>query len=153
MSEQNLESHPLNALTEDDLLALRQCGRSIRFEDGKEILHQGEHNASLYVVERGSLHAFRDAAGRRRVFLGRLEAGSVFGEISLFDPGPTTASVAATEPGELLEISGEDFRRFAELRPVAATRLLLALTRQMASRLRRTDQRLMDAIVWGESGR
>ena len=141
-------ANALTVLSDADRQELKTCGRTIVFHAGQEILHQGQHNASLFVVERGGLHAQRET-GSRRVFLGLLEAGSVFGEISMFDPGPTTASVSATSDGELLEIDSEHFRRFAELRPAAALQFLQALLQQMARRLRRTDDRLIDAIVWG----
>jgi len=104
-------------------------------------------NSSLYIVLSGLLHVRRHAQGRK-VLLGRMGSGSFFGDVSIFDPGPTSAAVVAVEPGRLLEITGDHLRRFTEQRPSAAAALLSGLLELMAKRLRRTDDRLVDAIFW-----
>lgn len=138
----------LAPLSEDDLHALLDCTIRVPFRKDQEVLRQGQHNASLFVVQQGTLHVHRHAKGHR-VFLGRLEPGSVFGEISLFDPGVTTATVSGVSDGAVIEIRREHLERFAELRPPAGVRLMLGLLEQMAQRLRTTDERLIDSIVWG----
>ena len=101
---------PLAGLSDDDLKALLECSKLREFKTDDVVLKQGQHNASLYVVMQGLLHVRRHGEGRQ-VLLGRLEPGGFFGDISLFDPGPTTASVVAVSPGKVLEITGEDVEK------------------------------------------
>jgi CRP/FNR family cyclic AMP-dependent transcriptional regulator len=138
----------LAVLSDDDLGALIGCTTSVPFRKDQEVLRQGHHNASLFVVQEGMLHVQREAKGRR-IFLGRLEQGSVFGEVSLFDPGVVTATVSGVTDGVLMAIRREQLERFATLRPNAAVRLLFGILEQTAERLRHTDERFVDSIVWG----
>jgi CRP/FNR family transcriptional regulator len=138
----------LSRMADDDLRALIDCCRSVPFQKDDEVLPQGGDSTSLFFVQDGLLHVTREAKGRR-VLLGRLEPGSFFGEISLFDPGPTTAAVRAVSDGVLLELHREQLERFLAQRPAAGADLLVAILEEMARRMRLTDERLADTIFWG----
>lgn len=112
------------------------------------MLPQGHHSASLFIVQDGLLHVRRRSKGHD-VLLGRLEPGSVFGEVSLFDPGPTTASVRALSDGVLLAITREHLEAFAATNPAAAILIFTGIIGEMARRLRRADEQLIDSIMWG----
>jgi CRP-like cAMP-binding protein len=138
----------LRDLNSDDLDELTRCTRTVPFRKDDEVLAQGQRNGALYLVLDGLLHV-RRRIKTRDVLLGRLEPGAFFGEISLFDPGPTTASVRALSEGELLEIGRPALARFRERRPAAAATVLMHLLEEMSKRLRRTDERLADSVLWG----
>jgi CRP/FNR family cyclic AMP-dependent transcriptional regulator len=138
----------LRELSDADLHVLAGCSKRVPFRSDDEILQQGQHNASLFLVEEGLLHVQRQAK-RHNVLLGRLEPGSFFGEISLFDPGPTTATVRALTDGELLELHRDHFEEFRRRCPSAGAVILLRILEQVASRLRRADERLADSVMWG----
>jgi CRP/FNR family transcriptional regulator/CRP/FNR family cyclic AMP-dependent transcriptional regulator len=125
---------------------LLSAARRVVFQPGQEVLAQGRPNGSLFVVEDGVLHVRRIRA-RREVFLGRLERGSIFGELSLFDPAPTSASVRAMSDGSLLEISRECLDEFLVQQPGPGVRLLRTILRHLAARLRHADERIADAVV------
>jgi CRP-like cAMP-binding protein len=148
MAEENVRVGPLAKLSEDEAKVLTQCSRPRTFKVDEVILEQGQLNASLFVVIDGLLHVRRRAEGRH-VLLGRLDRGAFFGDISIFDPGPTTADVVGVTPGHLVEITGEHLDQFMAVQPGAAARLLRALLEETAQRLRRTDERLVEAIFWG----
>jgi CRP-like cAMP-binding protein len=138
----------LHELAEPDLRVLAECSDRVPFRTDQEILRQGQHNGSLFLVEDGLLHVLREATGHS-ILLGRLEPGSFFGEISLFDPGPTTATVRAVTDGELIELRRQHFDEFRSRCPLAGAQILLGILEQVAARLRRTDERLVDSILWG----
>lgn len=137
----------LSLLSDEDLSGLLACAQRIEFRKDQEILQQGQSNASLFVVHEGLLHARRRSRDRD-VFLGRLEAGSFFGELSLFDPGPTTATVHAVADGTLLEISRSCLDDFLARHPAAGAQMLRGILKDVSHRLRRADERLADAVVW-----
>ena len=138
----------LSALSDDELHALLACTRRIAFRQGEQILAQGQSNASLFVVQDGLLHA-RRVSGGREIFLGRLEPGSCFGELSLFDPGPTAAAVDAVADGVLLEIGRACLDEFLTHHPAAGAEILRRILKDVSHRLRRADERLSDTVVWG----
>ena len=139
---------PLSRLDPSEVDALLSAGTKRSFKVDEVVLAQGVTDPTLYIVTQGVLHVRRQAEGRQ-VLLGRIEAGGFFGEISLFDPGPTTAAVVAATNGELVQLSRDQLQNFAERSPGVVVNVLIGLLEGMAQRLRRTDERLVEAIFWG----
>ncbi len=133
-------------LSSDERYALAKFARRTSFAKGDEILCEGRHNASLFVVTEGLLQARLRIDGGDTL-LARIEPGSFFGEISVFDPGPTTAQVHAVTDGTLLEIERDQLLTFVDQHPAAGAQLLLRLMREIARRVRRADDRLGDALL------
>jgi CRP/FNR family transcriptional regulator, cyclic AMP receptor protein len=148
MAAEIIRVGPLAKLGEDEMKALADCSRQRTFKVDEIIIEQGQLNGSLFVVTEGLLHVRRRAEGRH-VLLGRMEPGAFFGDISIFDPGPTTADVVGVTAGRLVEVAADNLDQFMALHPGAAARLLRALLEEVAQRLRRTDERLVEAIFWG----
>ena len=137
----------LSSLSESDLQALLAGAKRLPFRKDENILIQGQSNASLFILVEGLLHVVRTAGGKQ-VFLGRLEPGAFFGELSLFDPGPTTAAVHAAEDGVLIEISRACLDTFVAHHPAAGIELLRRILHDVAHRLRTADERLTESVVW-----
>src|SRR5207237_10127414 len=70
-----------------------------------------------------------------------LGAGDPFGEIGFLTDEPRTANVVARAPCEVLVLSGSFFQRFVAKEPAIAAKVLLNLTRVLASRLTLTTRR------------
>ena len=65
------------------------------FGVGETIFHGGEPGDDLFLVTEGRVHVFITSDTGDTIILARAERGDVFGEISLLDGGPRTASAAA----------------------------------------------------------
>jgi CRP/FNR family transcriptional regulator, cyclic AMP receptor protein len=104
------------------------------------VLKAGGGGRSLYLLLEGTLEVVGPPArfGRKRQ-LGRLEAGSVVGEVSFFDGEPRSAGVRAVTPVVLAELTPDGFDGLVAKHPDLARRLLLDLGRILAGRLRRTE--------------
>jgi MFS family permease len=94
----------LATLPEATLERLARAAREEVAEAGAEIVRQGAHGESFYVVDAGAVDVFVDD---RRVTA--LSAGDSFGEIALLRDVPRTASVRAREDTALLVLTREDF--------------------------------------------
>lgn len=136
-------------VSDHDLQLLAGFGKRRSFRTDEEILRVNQSNASLFIVEAGLLHVRRQSPTGRPLLLGRINAGQFFGEISLFDPGPTTASVVAVSDGTLIEIDRDSFAAFTQQNPEASSRLLLGMMSEMARRLRHADEKISDSVFWG----
>ena len=97
---------------------------------GKVLMTQGEGGRDMMVLIAGSVAIERD--GQRVNTLG---AGDFFGEISLIDGGPRTATVTTEEPSRLLVITHRDFHAMMEEFPDVENQVLSAL----AHRIRRHE--------------
>lgn len=142
----------LSALSDEDRTALLGAAKRVAFAKGTVLLTQGAKNDRLFVVADGKLHVRAHREGEESL-LGRLEAGDFFGEMSLFDPAPTSAEVAAVTSGTLLEISRESLETFLEERPAAARVLLMSFLKDLSKRLRDADAKLADALHWSRVAR
>lgn len=115
-----------------------------RFPAGTAVFQYGDPGDALYVIREGVAEVFfKDDTGQR-IVLERLEAGGMFGELSLLDGGPRTASVLAVEDLEVLRLDRSDLDLFLRERPAAAMDLLAATGRRLrvtAELLRHTASR------------
>jgi uncharacterized membrane protein len=111
---------------------------------GKTVFNYGDPGESLYVIRSGAVEVFiKDDTGERLV-LETAGKGEVFGELSLLDGGPRTATVVVTEELEALRLDRGDLEKFLRHHPQAAIDMLAAMGRRLrhsAERLRHTASR------------
>ena len=100
------------------------------------ICQQGTQGSSMYVIVSGSCEVAKMTGGTETV-LASLGAGDFFGEISLFDFSPRSATVRATEDSSVLEITREDFDSIVLENPVISSKILYSMMEEMAQRLRK----------------
>jgi CRP-like cAMP-binding protein len=138
----------LDKIPPRELEALIKEAKRIVFKAGDEILSQGQVNGSLYIIEEGVLHA-RRSGGRRSVLLARLEPGTFFGEMSLFDAAPTSASIQAISDGSIIQITRDCLNSFIAKHPKTGADLLQRILKGIARRLRMADDRVTNALLFG----
>jgi len=103
----------------------------VSFSAGQMVFNYGDPGDSLYVIRSGEVEAFfKDDTGER-IVLERSQAGDFFGELSLLDNGPRTASVVVTQDLEALRVDRGDLNHFLQVRPAASLNLLTAMGRRM----------------------
>ncbi len=141
---------PLFASLDDEATGtlLGQMTR-LRMERGDELFHEGDIGDKLYVIAEGKIKLGRTSPDGRENLLAILGPGEMFGELSLFDPGPRTATATAVAETQLLALTNEQLRAYLQDRPVVAATLLAALAR----RLRRTNESLADLVFTDVPGR
>lgn len=109
------------------LTHLARLADEIHRNDGDVLIEEGHSGDEFFVVARGAVKVVK--RGRKVASLG---AGQCFGEMSLFDDQPRSATVLATTETTLLAIHRADFDRYL-MRSPAIMRTLLTT---MAERLR-----------------
>ena len=101
------------------------------------------------MVTEGKVKLHRTAPDGRENLLAVVGPGEMFGELSLFDPGPRTATATALTESKLLGLGHGDLQPWLNVRPEVATALLRALAR----RLRRTNDVMADLVFSDVPGR
>lgn len=99
----------------------------ISVEAGRTLIHQGAPGDSFYMVLAGEADVVIDGKLRRT-----LGAGDFFGEISMLDRGPATATVTARTPVRMMVMSHAQFRDAIK----GNQDLLLQVMEAVADRLR-----------------
>ncbi|MDM8086250.1 Crp/Fnr family transcriptional regulator [Cellulomonas cellasea] len=116
---------------------------------GEVLFHEGEPGDRLYVIRSGKIKLGRRSNDGRENLLAVLGPGEMFGELSLFDPGPRTATATVVADGAILELGHLELIAWLEANPTVAKHLLGALAR----RLRRTNEALADLVFSDVPGR
>jgi CRP/FNR family cyclic AMP-dependent transcriptional regulator len=127
-------------LTDEDRTALAARMNERPYKAGQPVFAMGEYGSSMYIVLSGAVQIFlppKDKEGER-VVLKDTRTGEYFGELSLFDDKPRSASVDATVDTTLLELTRDEFAEHLSRSKTAA----LAILSEMAERLRETNAML-----------
>ena len=132
-------------LQEPQLASLVHYLEAIRFPQFSHIIRQGQHGDAMYMVAEGEVRVLTIVEGKESI-LATLTPGDCFGEISLLDQGPRSADIIANKDSVLLRISHAAFDRLVREAPALALPFLLALSRAVVQRLRRTNLKYQDSI-------
>jgi CRP-like cAMP-binding protein len=116
---------------------------------GWMVLAEGQRGEALYVVLSGhlkvkllKLDGAKQSGRVSDVYLNTLHPGDCFGEYSLIDSEPVSASVIATEPATLLRITGKAFQTVAAHHDRLAKTVYCNLLQILVRRLRKKDKEL-----------
>jgi CRP/FNR family cyclic AMP-dependent transcriptional regulator len=119
-----------------DVAALERLAAIREYADGAVVVTQQEAGDALYVLVSGKVKVVLYGESGREIILSIFKApGDFFGEMSLLDDEPRSATVIAAAPSRLLALSRRDFQAHLERHPRTALRVLTELSR----RLRRAD--------------
>jgi len=124
-----------------------------RFGTGQQIIVEGSVDRSVYLVEEGTVRVSErvrlEDSRHIQPGLCDLGVGEVFGELSLFEAGPRSASVVAVGPCELLVFDAEALAAHFDRHPESGYVVLKDLFSVLSQRLRRADRRLGSLFAWG----
>lgn len=101
---------------------------------GDELIVEGEQGQGLFLILKGEVSVSK-RDGDETVALATLREGDVFGEISLLEESPTTATCTAKTRGELLFLPKREFRSIMARHPEMRD----ALAKLSAERLKHTE--------------
>ena len=90
------------ALDDEASVALRASMVEMDFARGQIIFSEGDAGDRLYVISEGKIKLGTTSTDGRENLLAILGPGEMFGELSLFDPGPRTATATALTETVLL---------------------------------------------------
>jgi CRP-like cAMP-binding protein len=110
-----------------------------RYEAGQVIIQENDVGETAYVIRQGQVEVSKELQGRK-VHLAYLGAGETFGEMSMIDDKPRSATVTAVTETAVSEIRRDDFFSSFHTDPNVALQLLKVLF----ERLREADARILE---------
>ncbi len=129
-------------LDEDELNELAAAIDSERLNAGETLFQSGDLGQTLYIIRSGSIEIFIKDNSGQKIILKTAVDGDIFGEISMLDNRPRTASAVALEDTELLSLDRDDLLLLFQKKPDAALNMLAA----MGEMLRLTDTLLQTRV-------
>jgi len=118
-------------IDQSGLAALADLATAVDFPAGHVIARQGEIGTGFFVVIDGTVRVVRDGE-----VVARLGPGEFFGELSVLDRMPRSATVAAETPTSCLALASWDFEKVLLDEPA----LTLSILRGVAARLREVTE-------------
>lgn len=119
--------------TAEEVATIAGVAQESHFHPGQIIVTQGTPGQAFYLILEGRVEILRDS-----VSLGALGRGDFFGEMSLLDQAPRSATIRAIDQTTCLMLASWDFKAVLERHPSIAIKLLEVLSR----RLRVADERI-----------
>ena len=111
----------------EPLRALARSLRRRRFRRNEVIFHQGDPGDSLHVVAAGGVKILLPSAEGEEAIIATLRPGDFFGELSLLDGAPRSATATALEPTETLALPRVALEELLDRDPRLRTALLASL--------------------------
>ena len=129
-------------LHEDDRRELANVVDVIQVSSGETLFQAGDPGESLFIVRSGAIELYiKDTTGQKIVLM-VAEERDLFGELSLLDSGPRTATAMALSDSELLVLDRDDLLLLFQKRPDAALHMLAA----MGGMTRKADELLRTRV-------
>ena len=128
-------------LDDEQLDAVTKCVVEHEVGSGEEIIAEGTPGEALHVITSGRVQVVK-GEGDGAVVLSELGAGACFGEMSLLDAVPTSATVLALEDTALLSIGRLDLEVLLNWDTILASRMWRSFALQMSQRLREANEKL-----------
>jgi CRP/FNR family transcriptional regulator, cyclic AMP receptor protein len=120
---ESIRSVPLfRELSDRELADVAGVAKTVDYPSGATVATEGEPGLGFHLILDGNAEVFVHGASR-----GVLGPGDYFGEISLLDGGPRSATVTTTTPVRTLSIISWDFGPLLDRHPHMARNLLVGL--------------------------
>jgi CRP/FNR family transcriptional regulator, cyclic AMP receptor protein len=130
-----------HALSPDALRILSARVRTVNYRPGTIVFSKDDPGQTCFIILEGLVKIYVTSEDGQEVVLSILKAGEVFGELSLLDGVPRSASAIAMETTRALALNRGDFLEFVKETPEAAMAVLSVLS----GRLRQADATITDA--------
>jgi CRP/FNR family transcriptional regulator, cyclic AMP receptor protein len=140
-----LRQIPLFTLLDSvELKALAAQLEEREYLKGQVIFQAGEKGGAMYIVQAGTVEVYlANEDGGERISLGTVGVGDLFGEFSLLDNEPRSASAQALENTQILIVDQDDLSLLVKTHPAAALDMMAMLTR----RIRESNVRFQERTI------
>lgn len=127
-------------LSDDELEVLVDVATEAHYPKDSRIVREGDPGGSLLIVVSGQVSIVLERPAAEPVELARFRRGEFFGEMSLFDGKPRSATAVAKVDSHVIEIGAEAFKQ----KITRNAQVPLKILGEIASRIRQTDSTVRD---------
>lgn len=113
---------------------------------GTVLCKEGDTDSFLGIVIDGSATVLKSSSGGSPKTVGRVGKDKSFGEMSVLNREPRSATVVADTDVRLLVLTRAEFDRLVDTQPKVAAKFLLRTARLLSQRLRETTGQLAEEL-------
>jgi len=133
--------------------ALFQCLVARQYHGGEVLCREGDIGRALFILEEGEVEIYRKRPDGESRKIATLKAGDYFGEISLIDEQPRTATVTAVGAVRAYLLYKTEIDKLLRVAPRIAAAIMTHLAALLAVRLRASMNRAPFALDSTDGGR
>jgi CRP-like cAMP-binding protein len=133
-------------LEPDSLTRIQGMLTEEKFPLGAVICNEGERGRAMYVLQSGEVEIRRANSSGEQIPIVRLGAGEFFGEMTLIEIQPRSATVIVTQPAILYSMTNLHLYQLYREDLSAYILVLQNIARQLSRRLRKADSRLSELL-------
>jgi CRP-like cAMP-binding protein len=113
---------------------------------GTVLCKEGDTDSFLGILIDGTATVLKSSSNGSQTVIGRLGKDKSFGEMSVLNREPRSATVVAESEVRLIVLPRGEFDRLLETQPKLATKFLLKIARLLSQRLRETTGQLAEHL-------
>lgn len=132
-----------------ELLALTSRLRERRLRKGQVLFREGDEGEEMFLVREGAILVSKAVTGKVEQVLARFGPGDFFGEMSLFDRSPRSATIQAETDAALLALDRDNLNGLIQVNPRAAAAFFHGLVQVFIERLRNSGELVAEITRWG----
>ena len=132
-------------LTEEEIQEIDRATTVSTCRRGRILYMPEDTSEVLFLLKEGRVQLYRISPDGKKLVIGTIAPGAIFGEMALIGQGMHNTFAEATEDCVLLVMSREDVERLLVTKPMVALRIF----EELGSRLKETESRLEEIAFKG----
>lgn len=142
--------HILSSLSEEEIRIIAKRLSLLKVKEGDILCKEGEEGHELYIIREGEIAgAIKLPSGKQKELV-VFHAGDFFGEMSIFENAPRSATCYVKQKGKIYRLHKNDFFSFIKSEPCIAIKMMYRMLNITTQRLRKTSKFLSDMVRWGD---
>ena len=143
----------LASLSDEERAHVRQYLGEMDCKEDDVVFHQGDVGTELYIVGKGTVSIRVQTSDGDDVELAQFGSGDFFGEMSIFEDAPRSATCVMSGGGRLYRLRKEDLFLLMREHPATAIKMMYRMINITTGRLTHTSSFPSDLVQWGEGAR
>lgn len=140
-------------LGNDELEALYSRMTLVKCREGEVLFREGDEGRELFVIVDGTVNISVRLPDGSQLPLADIGRGNFFGEMSIIENAPRSATCRAAKSGVFLSLHTRDFYDLIRLHPDTAMKIMSRMLNIISERLMNTGTLLSEMVRWGEGAR
>jgi diguanylate cyclase (GGDEF)-like protein len=140
-------------LTTEEIASVARHLSTVSLAAGQTLFREGDAGNELYILAHGAAAVSIRLPDGGDHEIARFRPGDFFGDMSIFDNAPRSASCTAVETSELYSLSKDAFSNVIEQHPTIALKIMYRMLNITTQRLRGTSEFVSEMVQWGEGAR
>lgn len=140
-------------LESEELSSVARIMEEERVAGGQTLFRQGDDGHELYIVLDGCIGSSITLEDGSQREIASFRSGEFFGEMSIFESAPRSATCYAKEESRVLKLPATAFFAFVGNKSETAIKIMYRMLNITTQRLENTGAFLSDMVTWGEDAR